>query len=145
MAPTLNSASGLSILSTNIVTSGVDRDVVSGPQAPVVLFFTLAVDLNQFTWNPSFAFTADFQVENYYTGQKTNRFWIASLNALPQAPFLWLSLGGAASAFGVSTPGIYLYRPTFIVTAPNLRELPPFIGDSGFAVAEEHFFILEGT
>jgi hypothetical protein len=144
MAPTLSSNSGVSMTSTNIVTSGIDRDVVSSPQEQVILFFTLAFDFNQFQWNSGFGFRANFQVENYASGLKTNVAWNDLLGALPQAPSIWLSMQWTAANFGISTPGVYLYRPTFTVMVPNPGELPAFIGDSDFAVAEEHFLILEG-
>jgi hypothetical protein len=90
-------------------------------------------------------FIANFHVENYQTGKKTNTFWQAPLTALPQLPYVWLNYWSTAAAtFGVDTQGVYLYRPTFTVVVPNPGELPAFIGLSDLAVAEEHFFLVEG-
>jgi hypothetical protein len=142
--PILTSGSVISFSSTDIVTDGVNREVVASSSSHLQLFLTLSFDLSQVR-NWTDLFIANFQMENYQTGAKINTYWNAPLSALPQAASIWLLEEGPASAFGLATPGLYLYRPTFTIVSANPRELPAFIGLSHFAVAEEHYLILEGT
>jgi hypothetical protein len=138
MVAILSSNSGVSIISTDIVTDGVDRDVVTTPAAVTILFFTVQFDLNMINWSDRFR--ATFQIERYPTGNKTNAAWTAPLAAIPQSPQVWLSWTDSAAGLGIVKSGVYLYRPTFEIGSSGDVQST---GESDFAVAEEHYLLLE--
>ena len=92
------------------------------------------------------------------SGTIRNSYWNGPLNALPNAPSLWLSwsftyafeAGVANSRYGFGDygpfgDGCYLFRPYFMVWVsqpPSTQLLYP-AGNSEYAVAEDHFLMLE--
>jgi hypothetical protein len=154
MAGNIHTA-GVSIPWTNLVTAGVDRDVVAFTQDSLTLLFGISIDPALWT-TPNYGFLINFQVTEVATGQRFNNYWRAPLNALPQAPSLWVSMSWARAEFaGVmhaplgifnqSGDGMYLYRPYIEILVPRAPDPEFFIsgGQSEFAVGEEHFFLCE--
>jgi hypothetical protein len=127
----------VSILWTNVLTQGVDRDVIASEGHSLTLLFGLSIDTA--LWNTAWAFVANFQVTEVATGQGFNHYWRAPLNALPKSPSLWLSMSWARAEWAgvshapvrtaVSPPaqitwsqvgdGMYLYRPYIEILVPS--------------------------
>lgn len=142
---------------TNIVTEGVDRDIVRWGTSDLALFFGLNIDLSLF--DNGYRFMANFQVVETASGRTENHYWDGTLDALPRAPGLWLSWSftyafdaGVTSSrygygYGPRGDGSYMFRPYFMVwlsELPNTGLLFP-AGRSEYAVADDHFFMLEAA
>jgi len=155
MAP-ITHTQGLEIPWTNIVTEGVDRDVVRWSTNDLTLFFGLSID--QALFGSAFRFLANFQIVEVASGATHNTYWNAPLDALPNAPSLWLSYSftyafdaGVANSrygggdYGPSGDGCYLFRPYFMVwvSQPPSNQLLYPAGKSEYAIGEDHFLMLE--
>ena len=142
---------------TNIVTEGVDRDLVRWSTSDLTLFFGLNIDLSLF--DNAFRFLANFQIVEVASGRTSNHYWNGPLDALPRAPGLWLSWSFTyaleagvynsryGSSYGPFGDGCYLFRPYFMVWVsqpPSTQFLSP-AGRSEYAVADEHFLMLEAA
>ena len=153
MTPTLNSAK-LSILWSNLITDGIDRDVVNYAEGGTFeLFFGLSIDVSLF--DQGFLFVANFQIEEVRSGQLFNHYWEGDFDSLPHAGGIWLrtAFTSAAAAGARNAPvsyfgtnkgdGMYLFRPSFAVIAFVSGDPGYTTGASEYAVAEEHFFLVE--
>lgn len=156
MAATLHT-SKIEIPWTNIITAGQDRDIVVWSEDELALFFGLNADAGLF--GHGYEFTANFRVIEASTNQTFNHYWTGKLDGFQAfAPNMWLSMTWAKAAWaGVSKShysffgsgvgdGLYLYRPYFLVHAGVLDvEFVIYSGKSEFAVADEHYFMVESS
>jgi hypothetical protein len=142
---------------TNVVTEGVDRDLVRWSTSDLTLFFELNIGLDLF--DNGFRFLANFQIVEISSGRIANHYWDGTLDALPHAPGLWLSWSFTyaldagiynsryGSAWGSFGDGCYLFRPYFMVwvSQPSSTQFLSPAGLSEYAVADDHFLMLEAA
>jgi hypothetical protein len=141
---------------TNIVTAGVDRDVIALTTDSLTVFYAFQIDLTLWD-NPANEFYVNHQITEASRGQRFDNLWGPNpMSALPKFPALWVSMSwnsaaqagvtnGMITVFSAPTDSMYLYRPYIAVIVPGLvgGEILVGEGKSEFAVADEHFFFCE--
>lgn len=136
------------------MTKGQDTDIIASSNDDLLLFIGLHIDPGLFS--KASEFTVNFRLIEVATNQSFNNYWSGlSVGLKPYAPALYVWMYWPQAAFaGVRNSarsagsmnkgdGLYLYRPYILLYSYPFSELGHPQGDSEFAVAEDHYLLLE--
>jgi hypothetical protein len=107
MAATLNT-SLTRLIWTNIMTRGLDSDVIVNSSDDLTLFMGLNIDLSLF--DQGYGCSVNFRLIEVATNQAFNHYWWVQLDSLRQwAPSMWLSMSWQRAAWAGVRNGAYSY------------------------------------